>query len=165
MTRIFLILSGIPGTGKSTYSRWLTENHGFTHFDIDWSSSPTDDELVSDRLVVDWGFPANEPGITQSLEVIRSWQQLGAELWWFDGDRDSALESFLKRGTVGKEAWDYQLQGIATNWFRILEVTEGRQIDAIGLEGHKTAEGIFGEMFPEGIDQDITASNRTRGSE
>jgi hypothetical protein len=33
----FLVIPGIPGTGKSTYSRWLPDNHDFTHFDIDRS--------------------------------------------------------------------------------------------------------------------------------
>jgi len=59
---------------------------------------------------------------------------MGAQLWWFDGDRDMALDSFMRRGTVSKAAWDYQLLGISQNWAKIGVVIDHR-IDVIGSDG------------------------------
>lgn len=144
----FVIVSGIPGTGKSTYCRWLQEERGFAHQDVDWQGLPTQERLQARPLVIDWGFPANEPSLTRCLEIIDTWRGLGAELWWFDGDRVGALESFLARATVSKGDWDNQLRGIEANWDRIASEVQGRVIQAIDQSGHKSNDAIYREMFP-----------------
>ena len=143
----FVVLAGIPGTGKSTYARWLTEHHGFLHWDVDYQGMPTGEVLYRRPLVIDWGFPANEPGLTGCLDLIAQWQGTGAALWWFDGDRAAALASFLTRGTVAKSAWDYQIQGIERNWDKILRSVGSNRVGAISSQGHKQPQDIFHEMY------------------
>lgn len=75
--------------------------------------------LQRDQLVIDWGFPANEPMLSAAVAIIESWIAADIRHWWFDGDREAALESFLLRNTVSKEAWDIQLRGINQNWTKI----------------------------------------------
>lgn len=112
-----VLISGIPGTGKSSFARWLQDEHGFFHYDVDTVRTlPTLAWILQqDRLVVDWGFPPND----HCFEVIESWATHGVSQWWFDGDRDAALQSFMLRGTVSKKAWDIQLTGITQNWPKI----------------------------------------------
>jgi shikimate kinase len=42
-----LFLAGVPATGKSSYGRWLEENHGFIHVDVENSQPEAKDELRS----------------------------------------------------------------------------------------------------------------------
>src|SRR4029077_6677540 len=89
-----VLISGIPGTGKSCFANWLHENHGFVHLDVDAQGQlpSTDWLLQQNRLVIDWGFPANEPRLSTMIEIIQSWISVGVEHWWFDGDREAALQ-------------------------------------------------------------------------
>jgi len=147
-----IILSGIPGTGKSTYSHWLHECYDFTHHDVDVMGLPSDSLLDSRRLVVDWGFPAIEPRLTTCLALIGTWTDLGAELWWFDGDREAALQSFLYRGTVPRSAWNVQMRGIVENWERISKVVGERVVDVIRQTDRLSNHAIFEQMFPSGLE-------------
>lgn len=56
----FIVLSGVPGIGKSTYARWLHETYGFVHQDVDRQGLPPGLVLARRHLVVDWRFPAND---------------------------------------------------------------------------------------------------------
>ncbi len=142
----FIVLSGVPGTGKSTYACWLHETYGFVHQDVDRQGLPPGSALAQRPLIVDWGFPANEPGLRGCITLIRSWKTTGAQLWWFDGDREAALASFLKRGTVPKQSWDYQMKGINDNWSKIEAEIDGR-IDTISANDRLTPEQVFSYMF------------------
>jgi hypothetical protein len=80
-----------------------------------------------DQLVVEWGFPANEPLLSESISLIRSWVGSGVSHWWFDGDRAAARASFLRRGTLPETsrgiglgmAWDLQVGEINRNWQKV----------------------------------------------
>ena len=145
--RAFIVLSGIPGTGKSTYAGWLHETYDFVHRDVDYQGLPPDLVVRDQRpVIVDWGFPANEPCLTTCITLIRNWKTIGAKLWWFDGDREAALASFLKRGTVPKQQWDYQMKGINDNWSKIEAEIDGR-IDTVSTTARLTVEEVFSYMF------------------
>jgi hypothetical protein len=148
----FLIIAGIPGTGKSTYSEWLRDNHDFVHQDVDKNSEITAETLQSTRVVIDWGFPANEAaGLSASLVTINSWRATGAQLWWFDGDRRAAMNKYLELGKP-RDAWEYQVRGIVKNWDQIsLNIENGKRLDVITPSAHMTSDEIFKEMFPEGL--------------
>lgn len=80
-----LLVSGIPGAGKSTFARWLGVEYSFHHVDIDFDRYPDASAwLKMPRVVVDWGFPPN------CLPFVRDLVANGFSHWWFDGDRQAA---------------------------------------------------------------------------
>lgn len=152
-----ILISGIPGTGKSEFSRWLAREYNFLRCPSGEEPSETflsDTRLAlqEDRIVIDWGFPANEPSLSMSLDFIEEARDVsGLQPWWFDGDRAAALESFLRRATVPRSAWDKQLAGIESNWTRIAEVFKPRILKVItaGPE-YLPNDERFHRMFPAG---------------
>ena len=92
-----LLIADIPGTGKSTFARWLGSEHGYLRCPSAEEPGPTFfDEINGARkthkdVVIDYGFPLGQ------LNQVRSLIASGVEPWWFDGDRDTAHEVFLAR--------------------------------------------------------------------
>lgn len=118
--RDLLLITGIPGTGKTTYGDKFATEFGFRHCDLEdqqtlnhFAGNPTQfirELLTEDKnVVVTWGFgPDNEPSILL-VEHLRS---AGFELIWFDGDRPAALREFQKRATVPEIALYVQMYRI-----------------------------------------------------
>lgn len=140
-----LHLAGIPGTGKTTFSRWLSDEHGFHHFDVDLRAPGFRfRELPSRipplmrthaRLVLDWGFGVG-PILDESLAIIEQFQQAGMISWWFDGDERVALRNFLaseRRRQDGKteQEWHDQVEWIRRGWNKIAQVFEGRVMNVL----------------------------------
>lgn len=125
-----LLISGVPGTGKSCFAEWLRERHEFVLYETDkhGGKPPSTEWIFQQRqLVVEWGFPANEPYLSKCIELIQCWVDCGVGHWWFDGDRGAARASFLNRGTIPATsygippgvAWDAQVGEINRNWPKI----------------------------------------------
>lgn len=98
-----LLITGIPGTGKTTIGQYLEEKHGFRHFDIEaalkaygregaegmtsaFLDAPGEDKVIT------WGFLPVE-----DAPLVRQFQALGYTMIWFDGDREAARREFSKR--------------------------------------------------------------------
>src|SRR5690242_21621568 len=123
MSSALLLLTGIPGTGKTTVAEYLVAHHGFTHFDREtfgewpkylqvlWIRAlPLFVWLVRLRhrkVVISWGFLP----LMDNYE-IRQLTQLGFAMIWFDGVREVARREFLKRDTATEEEFDAQVQRI-----------------------------------------------------
>ena len=157
-----ILVCGIPGSGKTTYCKWLVQQKGFDHLDFDellsGRGAPAHLDLTAllrtkpkdfihklsrrRRTVIDWGFrPAN-------IALIRQLQAGGIAVWWFDGDREAALQSFTARGTVSLEAFRTQMSAIETAWSQIKEIIGDRLINAVAAgPTHLAPERIFVEMF------------------
>ncbi len=123
-----LLLTGIPGTGKTDAGRHLARAHGFVHLDAEafiisrnvqnraeweaaWAEFRSQAEghhLAGKDVVITWGFI---PG--QDDPVVRALQAMGFTMVWFDGDRAAARREFLRRGNVSAELLDLQLARIA----------------------------------------------------
>lgn len=86
-----------PGPSKSTFTRWLVSEHGYVRCPSAEEPDPTFfDEIDRARkthkdVVIDYGFPLGQ------LNRVRSLIASDIEPWWFDGDRDTALQVFLAR--------------------------------------------------------------------
>jgi len=114
-----LLITGIPGTGKTCYGDKFAAEFGFMHYDLEDDQTrngffPNPGKFIADAIaqnksvVVTWGF-FPDPYQTALVQQFRS---AGFKLIWFDGDRTSALREFKKRGTVSVEAFDAQIQRI-----------------------------------------------------
>jgi hypothetical protein len=117
-----LLVTGIPGTGKTTVGDYLAAEHGFDHLDFEkpatlvrfFGRSETGFRSEHDALaragrsvIVTWGFVP-----TAQLAAVLFMRELGFEWVWFDGNRDAARRAFCRRGTVPEAALDVQLAAI-----------------------------------------------------
>ena len=109
--QVVILLTGIPGAGKTTFAKNLARVHGFAHYDLEhypcgWPHKELDLKRTWDcnradflatirqnnrRIVLDWGFPASHFPWVQEL------QDHGARLIWFDGDVDRARKNYVER--------------------------------------------------------------------
>jgi len=153
---------GIPGFLKTIYSNWLAQQKGFNHLDFDellsGRGSPRQLELIGllktspkgfvhklsrrGRTVIDWGFPP------VNIALVRALQERGISVWWFDGDREAALQSFTARGTVSLDAFRIQMDAIEEAWNQIKEIIGNRIINAVTAgPTYLASEKIFVEMY------------------
>jgi len=119
-----LHFSGIPATGKSSFSRFLASKHGFAHYDLEcfprgwpvpslyalWCTRPLDFvkqlQAVHERAIIDWGFPI------ECLPLVTQFSACGIRLIWFNGDITHARRLFLERGGLDPARFDHQVSEI-----------------------------------------------------
>jgi hypothetical protein len=110
------LISGIPASGKSTFCKWLAEEKGFLHLDVEktgvldryglataWATlfdasvtaAPFIEALDKFKrpVVIDWGFPP------EHLDAVRKLFEAGIMLWWFAADWAVARRKFAEHGT------------------------------------------------------------------
>ena len=116
-----ILVTGIPGTGKTTIGRYLVQQHGFEHLDFETPAHAEHylsagkrallEKLgmppVSQDMVISWGFLPE----TQ-LPFVLALRDSGYDWIWFDGDRAAARRAFLERGTSSEEAFEMQMRAI-----------------------------------------------------
>jgi hypothetical protein len=92
---MLLLISGDSATGKSTFSEWLRDEHGYKRHASDEDPNFLEKALsaagTSPNVVLDWAIPAG--AISLATNVIAQ----GFEAWWFSGDRKTTREVFLAR--------------------------------------------------------------------
>lgn len=104
-----ILITGIPGTGKTTTGNHLQDKYGFVHYDVESIQTLEGIEnLQGENIVITWGFA---PDGRDNLP-IRNLQNLGYRMIWFDGDRVSARKAFNKRGDVPENLLDQQMERI-----------------------------------------------------
>ncbi|MGB7621851.1 MAG: hypothetical protein WBN92_05830 [Terriglobia bacterium] len=106
-----LLVTGIPGTGKTELGKYLSEHHRLRH--VDMEAGDTLQSFVQDRLaflaplgpdvVITWGFHVAHSG------DVRFLKEQGYFLVWLDGDRPSALRAFITRATVPEVVFYLQM--------------------------------------------------------
>ena len=111
MSEIILI-TGVPGFGKTTIGDYLEEKHGFLNLDIEawreWNKSLLklrdlfannelaefipEAERINNKIVITWGFV---PGGND--ETVLGLVRLGAKMIWFDGNREAGKRVYIQR--------------------------------------------------------------------
>ena len=122
--RLIIHVSGIPATGKSTFCRFLAQNHRFAHYDIEcfphgwpqtelwdsWLQNPR--EFVEElgrhhhRSAIDWGFPV------QARSRVAKMKASGVILIWFAGSVR------VPRGRSSLNGANLTLQSSISRWPR-----------------------------------------------
>lgn len=119
MTTKKLLITGIPGMGKTTVGDYLSKNHNYKHINFEDGVSLNsfiqnapkfiNDEFNELNTVVTWGFtPDNQASIVKYIE------SLGFKLTWFDGNRVVAFREYLKAGRQ-EAPFYYQMYRIETS--------------------------------------------------
>jgi len=119
-----LWITGIPAVGKTTFCRWLRNEHGYDScFDPGEPGVPVPDvegflraTASNVDVVVDWGIPASAVNWASTLI-----QTYGLEAWWFDGDRAVAKRRFDARRDLGEHIateadHTRYLKGVTLGW-------------------------------------------------
>jgi len=118
-----LLISGIPGCGKTTFCRYSKNRFNFTHYDMENPEEWPHPQLHSvwnysrkkfirrlkelhDRVVLDWGFPPS------CISLIFEMQAEGVRIVWFKADINAARRIFNKRGTVPSKCFEIQIEAI-----------------------------------------------------
>ena len=138
--RRLVLITGIPGTGKTGYGESFAKRFGFTHYNLE--DDNTLSRLLSDPskfveeilektgdIVVTWGFFPDE----QQTAIVKQFKSSGFKLIWFDGNRPAARSAFNKRGTVSEELFDAQVWRIENS--KVLQIIEPLAVNTFDKNG------------------------------
>jgi hypothetical protein len=148
-----LLITGIPGTGKTCYGNKFAKDFGFLHYDLEkqdtldrLNAGPTQfiADIVSQNIdtVVTWGFAPHDPA---SVSVVLQFRNAGFKLIWFDGNRPAALRKFQKRATVTEELFYLQMYRIEAS--RVVDAIKSTIINPFDeREEFRPASELLEEM-------------------
>jgi hypothetical protein len=150
-----LLISGIPGAGKSWFVDWLSNAETFRALKVDDAPPPTSEivraasvgdaafvrtivDRMGPRVVIEFGY-----GPDNSLRAVRTLMTAGFEAWWFSAAYPDAFAKYCqgKRGTL-KEAFYSQVGKISTYWPEIEPLYPGRIIETLHGSTHVPPEKI-----------------------
>jgi shikimate kinase len=119
-----VLLTGIPGTGKTTLGTYLADHADFYHQDMEADNFAAVQKLHADptsflsslskyhNIVISWGFnPKSE------VEYIKLIRDSGYKLIWLEGNHDSSFDAFLrgtKRSVQDILNYKWQMNAIAS---------------------------------------------------
>lgn len=150
-----ILITGVPGTGKTTIGDFLEMNHDFRHINMELDEGmqliKNSQQLVSilasqtEKIVITWGFPPNQNAVDR-VRVIRD--NMEFKLYWFDGDRRASRRAFNDRGTVSEHMLNEQLKGIRE--FNVVEKIDPILYCPFKSDGEwKSKEKIVRELMSE----------------
>lgn len=147
-----ILISGIPASGKSHFSKWYANKIGFDYRDVDTQGGSITPEDIRSELILDWGFPI------QALLTVKNWKSMGTEIWWFDCDRTVAKAVFQKRALKQEQLsgpnliarmrqFENQMRDIESVSAEIADIFRGRAINTLKPNlRRKSCETIYEEM-------------------
>jgi adenylate kinase family enzyme len=150
--RDLLLVTGIPGTGKTSYGEKFAAQFGFVHYDLEdqqtlnrLAANPAQfiAEIITrnENVVVTWGFVPDE----MQTAIVVQFRNSGFKLIWFDGNRPAALREFQKRNTVPEELFYLQIYRIENS--RIVAELRSIIINPFDAQGQfKPASELLSEI-------------------
>ncbi len=152
-----ILITGIPGTGKSAIGDYFQREYGYKHVDCEDLPGGNEelkvlierpDEFIRSLLiekrnvVVTWGFPPEH-----GEGAVIKFKESGFKLFWLDGDRSVALRVFIERGGIEEIAFYMQM-------YRIINFDIIRKIQPVIINPFDK-EGKFKPM--DRISKEITS--------
>lgn len=161
--RDLLLITGIPGTGKTTYGDKFASQFGFLHYDLEnqqtlnrLNADPTQfiPDIVSQNRgsVVTWGFVPDDPA---SVSLVLQFRKAGFKLVWFDGNREAALRAFQERvkSKSSSEAefylrmHEFYLQMYRVEATKVIDALKPAVVDPFNAQGSfKLAAALLDEI-------------------
>ena len=157
-----ILITGIPGTGKTEIGEYFQSAHEYKHVNCEKLRGEEElrvliyrpDEFIGPLLkepknvIVTWGFV---PGKFEKDAVIR-FKDTGFRLFWFDGNRPAALRVFLNREKYNPEkkamelAFYCQMRNIMMS--NIVEAINPFSINTFDEKGEfKSKNQIYNEII------------------
>jgi hypothetical protein len=150
--RDLFLITGIPGTGKTTYGNELARQFGFAHHDLEeqntlnrLAANPmqfiNDITKASGNAVVTWGFLPEQ----SQVSIVLQFKSGSFKLIWFDGNRPAALKVFQQRRTVSEELFYLQMYRIEAS--KVVEAIKPVIIDPFDAQRNfKSTAMLLDEM-------------------
>lgn len=147
------LISGIPGSGKTSFGNFLRDNKKYLHIDLEdpttlqeFSQSPemfiTNISRNAHNVVVTGGFKASAWAYTMVTFFMRN----NFLFIWFDGNHEAAKKAFIKRGTVPIPLFDEKIKEVHAAHETIMHFNP-RIINTFDIAGNfKSFEEIFNEI-------------------
>jgi adenylate kinase family enzyme len=151
-----ILITGVPGTGKTTVGNYFAENKHFFHQDMEKDEFEPARRLRADvsgflkelapheDIVITWGFSSFFQ--RDLIELLRSH---GFILFWLDGDRIASFRAYMHREKHDdKEEYEYygQLQEIIATG--IIERLQPIVINPFAPEGtFREVSGVVEEIL------------------
>lgn len=137
MSRRLLLITGIPGTGKTTLGEYLQDKHGFTHVnrEIHDPKAFTEDpkgflSKSAGDVVATWGF---RPLAPEDVAGVAGLCALGFRGAWFDGYRPWALKQVIASPTKSEADFYLQLRNVEVSGIR--QALQFRVVDPFTATG------------------------------
>ncbi len=161
-----LVVSGIPGAGKTEFSKWLA-NRGWFRIEMDrvfacvpaahdiearWhavlSRSITTSQFLDEvhrsgcRVVIEWGFAIG------NIPQVRLLRDAGFEIWWFDGDVEACRTSWKKVWGDADRPFEVQTRSLAAHAAQIADLYQGHTVRTVEANGSRlTCAEIASKIF------------------
>ena len=169
-TKPIVLISGIPGAGKSFFGRWLVANKSFLHFEFEQDKLPISLEKhgltqvwerfsndtnshefidglrnLNQPVALDYGFPVND----LCLSMVQRFCKAGITPWWFTGDRLQARIHMLVDKPNNGPNFDKQYASITEGWPKISQLFGSNIIQTVPPDGtHVSPVEIYTRIFP-----------------
>jgi len=157
---IYILISGVPASGKTTFGNWLAKNRGFLHLNMEaWDDTehhriwlkhyqtnmPAFLKAImppTARVVFTWGFPL------QYFSIVSGLKDAGVIPWWFDADHVAARRDWLHREQGrGENIVDMQLAALRNADWQIRSFYGKNILRTLDHKGRRlTPEQIAGKL-------------------
>lgn len=161
-----IVFTGIPGSGKSAFGKYLQNKHRYTYIsleDSEWEDKKLQslwdnafeakreynavEKLVCylhdtyENVVLDWGFSIDQMRVVELLK--RQW----CEIIWFSCSTVVARKRFIKKNKNSATYFDTKVKSIEENTEKIIKNLNPKVIGVLKEDkAEKTNEEIYSEL-------------------